>query len=590
MSRRIALVTRLRAGGAERRGGSEYASGGQTIQVAKIRLLAALLSVAAVVGVSFAAAGCWSPPGAQSPAKTPTAVVRVDGGSVRGFRSGKVSVYLGIPFAAPPVGRLRWRPPQPVRPWQGVKDCVRFAPSCPQQSVPGLGHRAVGPQSEDCLYLNVWSPAHAAGARLPVMVWIHGGGFVCGSSALAGGRGDSLSANGHVVVVSISYRLGIFGYFALSALSRESAHHVSGDYGVLDQIAALRWVRRNIAAFGGDPRRVTIFGESAGGQSVIGLLVSPLSRGLFARAIAESPRYEDQGIGLWSTRPLRAQVREGEAIAAALGAPAGPGQLEKLRGMSAARLLQAAAPAPRPLVEVFSEPPRPSFQPVIDGYVLPDEPWDMLRRGDWARVPVIVGSTRDEANMWFHGVPPALRVQAAAECRRRVAWYAGPLDGALQQWFAPTANGGFVQSTSRMMTVLEFNAAARYTAAWAARSGVPAYLYYFTWAPPGDPWGPMHGAELPYVFDTSLASRSSPLYGVERRLAAEVSGYWARFAATGNPNGGGAPTWPRYAAGPLRTLEIGVPTRTISGPYARPCLIANRLTNRQWPGHPSHIW
>ncbi len=228
-------------------------------------------------------------------AAAPSRVVQVDGGAIRGFRAGALSVYRGIPFAAPPVGALRWRPPQPVLPWRGVLECTRFRPACPQQDVPGIGLCAPGPYSEDCLYLNVWTPAHAPAERLPVMVWIHGGGFVNGSGSLAGGGPDWLSRYGRVVVVSISYRLGIFGYFALPALSRESSRHVSGNYGLLDQIAALRWVQRNIGAFGGDARRVTVFGESAGAQSVVSLLVSPLSRGLFARAVAESPRYEDRG-------------------------------------------------------------------------------------------------------------------------------------------------------------------------------------------------------------------------------------------------------------------------------------------------------
>jgi para-nitrobenzyl esterase len=359
-----------------------------------IRRLALTSCAISLLFAGLGVSGCGGS-SASTAALPASRVVAVDGGSVRGLRQGSVSIYKGIPFAAPPVGALRWHPPQPVKPWQGVRECVSYAPACPQQNVPGLGHRARGPQSEDCLYLNVWTPAHAAGERLPVMVWIHGGGFVCGSGSLPGRQAMSLSTRGHVVLVSINYRLGIFGYFALAALSRESADQVSGNYGLLDQVAALRWVHRNIAAFGGDPRRVTIFGESAGGQSVIALLVSPLSRGLFAGAIAESPRYEDQGIGTWSTRPLGVQVAEDEAIAAGLGAPAGPGQLTALRGLSPARLLKAATPAPRALAAVFSEPPHPSFQPVIDGHVLPDEPWDMLRRGDWARVPVIVGSNQD---------------------------------------------------------------------------------------------------------------------------------------------------------------------------------------------------
>ncbi len=544
---------------------------------------AAALGVVCLLAAILSGAGCGGGPSRDGgePALPTTGVVRVDGGDIRGSVDGSVSIYRGVPFAAPPVGPLRWRPPQPVRPWEGVRECVSFAPACPQQNVAGLAGRVSGPQSEDCLYLNIWSPAHAPGERLPVMVWIHGGGFVCGTASLPGRQAVSLSAGGRVVLVSVSYRLGIFGYLALSSLSRESADGISGNYGLLDQIAALRWVRRNIAAFGGDPRRVTVFGQSAGGQSVIALLVSPRSRGLFARAVVESARYEDRGIGLWATRPLAAQVREGEAIATGLGAPPGDGRLTALRSLGAARLLAAAAPAARPLPALFSEPPRPSFQPVIDGVVLPAEPQQMLRRGDWARVPVIVGSNGDEAGMWFRGEQPAQWAPSALECRRRAAWYAGRQYARLARWFSPSSNGGLVRSTSRMMTVLEFNAPARDTARWAARSGTRVYLYYFTWAPPGDAWGAVHGAETDYVFGAPPAGLpAGPAHAVEARLAAEMRGYWSRFAATGDPNGPGLPPWPRYGPGRERALEVGAATRAVAVPYLAACRVVDRLTRR----------
>jgi para-nitrobenzyl esterase len=218
-------------------------------------------------------------------------VVTLMEGRVSGRESGGVSTYLGIPYAAAPVGALRWRPPQPAKPWPGVRACTRFGASCIQGNAPDHPGKQSGAQSEDCLYLNVWTPARTSHERLPVMVWIHGGGFISGSGALPAPGGSMLARVEHVIVVSFNYRLGVFGFFALPQLSKESAHHVSGNYGLLDQMEALRWVRRNIAAFGGDPRRVMIFGQSAGGQSVIAQLVSPLSRGLFSRAAAESPRY-----------------------------------------------------------------------------------------------------------------------------------------------------------------------------------------------------------------------------------------------------------------------------------------------------------
>jgi para-nitrobenzyl esterase len=539
-----------------------------------------ILTVAAIAAVCLAACGRAATPrlpGEQA-AITLTPVVAVDGGSIRGLSEGSLTVFRGVPFAAPPLGALRWRPPQRVRPWHGVLDCLSFRPACPQQLVPGLGVTPPGPQSEDCLYLNVWTPAADPTERLPVMVWIHGGGFVCGTADIGSAAARTLCCGGRVVLVSVTYRLGIFGYFALPALSAESPHHVSGNYGLLDQVAALRWVRRNIAAFGGDPRRVTVFGESAGGQSVISLLVSPLSRGLFARAISESPRYEDQGIGLWATRPLAEQEREGEAIARSLGAPPGRGQAAALRRESAARLLKAAKAAPRSTAEFFSQPPRPSFQPVVDGWALPREPWAMLRSGDWARVPLLVGSNQDEANMWFHTVPWADAWTAAAACRRRIAWYAGSRYATLSRQFTSSRLDDLVAETSRMMTVLEFNAPAAFTARLAARSGTPAYLYYFTWAPPADPWGATHGAELPYVFGVPPPLwRPGAVRTTEGTLDRQMSSYWTAFAAGGDPNGQGRPRWPRYAAKDGRLLIIGQVTRAGPVPYAAACAVADRI-------------
>ncbi len=270
-------------------------------------------------------------------------------------------------------------------------------------------------------------------------------------------------------------------------------------------------------------------------------------------------------------------MREGQAIAATLAAPAGPGQLATLRRVSVARLLEAAAPAPRPIPAVFSEPPVPSFQPVIDGYALPDEPWAMLRRGDWARVPVMVGSNDDEVNMWFRSQPVADRLPAAVACRRRIRWYMGSEYSRFARSFPSTRYGTFAAATSRMMTVLEFNVPARFMALCAARSGAPAYLYYFTWAPPGDLWGACHGAELRYVFGAPFRTAAAgPTAAVERALAREVAGYWTAFAATGDPNGAGRPLWPSYAAGRGGALQIDALTRAVPDPYAAACATVER--------------
>ena len=540
-------------------------------------LLAGLLLVACGGQTGLGAPG--SPAVSTAPGAQPelTSSVRVDGGQISGLDEGAVRTFRGIPYAAPPVGDLRWRPPEPVRSWAGVRRCTAYGPSCVQGVAAVKSASTVDAQSEDCLYLNVWTPARTATERLPVMVWIHGGGFITGSGSLPAMYGEHLSGREHVVVVSMNYRLGVFGFFAHPALSAESAYGVSGNYGLLDQAAALRWVLRNIAAFGGDPRRVTIFGQSAGGQSVIAHLVSPLSRGLFARAIAESPRYEDRGVGVWSTLPLAEQEQEGQLICDEIGIAGGPGTLAALRAVPAGRLAAATAPAPTPLPLLFVQPPMPSFQPVVDGHVLPDEPWRMLRRGDWAHVPVLIGSNQDECNMWLTGVKPQNAQSVAQATRRQIGWFTGPDWDVLADQFPAPDPAELLPATSRMTTVLEFNATVRYTARRMASQNVAAYLYYFSRVPPGDAAGADHSSEIPYVFDSL-----TPTPGAERpaaadlRLAAQMSDYWAAFAATGDPNAPGRPRWPRYDLAADVLLRLDAPVGVAKAPYVAACGIAER--------------
>jgi para-nitrobenzyl esterase len=542
-------------------------------------LLATLLLVACGGQTGPSAAGSPAAATAAPVAQPkPTQPVRVAGGQISGLDDGAVRTFRGIPYAAPPVGDLRWRPPQPLRPWAGVRTCTAYGASCPQGGATAANEAMLDrQQSEDCLYLNVWTPAKTARERLPVMVWIHGGAFISGSGSLAATYGERLSGREHVVVVSLNYRLGVFGFFAHSALSAESAHGVSGNYGLLDQNAALRWVRRNIAAFGGDPRRVTIFGQSAGGQCVIAHLVSPLSRGLFAGAISESPRYQDRGVGIWSTLTLREQEQEGEDITDGLGIADGPGTLAALRKVSADRLLAETASGKQSLPGLFVQPPAPSFQPVVDGYVLPDEPWRMLRRGDWAHVPVIIGSNQDECNMWTTNVKPQAADTVAQATRHRLSWFTGPDWPVLAAQFPASDYDGLLPATSRMTTVLEFNATARYTARRVASQHVPAYLYYFSRVPPGDPEGAHHCAEIPYVFDSSNPANSAGRpESADLTLAGQMSHYWASFAATGDPNAPGQPRWPRYDLAADVLLRLDAPVAAAKAPYEAACAIAEQ--------------
>jgi para-nitrobenzyl esterase len=525
-----------------------------------------------------------SPAASSSATRVPpklTLPVAVDGGQVVGLREGALRIFRGIPYAAPPVGGLRWRPPQPVASWTGVKQCLAYGASCPQDVAVEDSESLVETQSEDCLFLNVWTPAKSAEERLPVMVWIHGGGFISGSGSLPPMYGRRFSGTENVVLVSVNYRLGVFGFFALPELSAESPQGVSGNYGLLDQNAALQWVRRNIAAFGGDPRRVTIFGQSAGGQSVIAHLVSPLNRGLFARAISESARYQDHGVGIWSTVSLAEQELEGSALCKTLGVAPGPRTLASLRKIPADILVTATAPAPSPLPLLFVQPPQPSFQPVVDGYVLPDEPWRLLSQGAWARVPLLIGSNQDECAMWTSSVKPQAADAVATAARRRVSWYAGPDWPVLDAQFPVADNGGLLPATSRLMTALEFNAPARYTARTVATQGVPAYLYYFSRVPPGKGQSAHHSAEIPYVFDSlNPAKAVGQPESADLALASRMADYWATFAATGDPNAPGQPRWPRYDPAADVLLRLDAPATAAKAPYVVACSLAEQANRR----------
>ncbi len=336
--------------------------------------------------------------------------VELDSGPITGERlkhdDVEIWVFRGVPYAAPPVGDLRWKPPQPVQSWSKPRACTSFGPSCPQ---PGQGGSfyidvlAVGSTDEDCLYLNVWSPAESSDERLPVMVWIHGGSFETGSGSMAIYDGRNLAARG-VVVVTINYRLGPFGFLAHPSLSAESPHGVSGNYGLLDQIAALEWIQRNIAGFGGDPGNVTVFGESAGAISILDLLVSPLASGLFHRAISQSGILLDDGFGVSTTGTLEQGESAGEAFAARLGVSDSSDALARLRTKTADELL-AAMTAVAPGTALLEQ--GLVWKPVADGYVLPDRPSRLWAAGERHNVPLLIGSNADEGNTFLSGLSVA---------------------------------------------------------------------------------------------------------------------------------------------------------------------------------------
>jgi len=460
-------------------------------------------------------------------------VLVTDTGALRGLASGQVTAFLGVPYAAPPLGPLRWRPPQAPAPWAGVRPARQFAPACMQTgvSMPGEAPPRI---SEDCLYLNVWTPAHRGPRPAAVMVWIHGGGYSNGATAMPLYWGDRLARKG-VVVVSLAYRLGPFGYLAHPELSAESADHASGDYGLMDQIAALKWVQRNIKAFGGDPDRVTIFGQSAGAMSVSLLVASPQARGLFQRAIAQSGGVFEP-LELAPGYFLPQAQRDGVAYATSLGAKS----IADLRALPAETLLGGKANA--------------VSHPVVGPPVLPISPYAAYVSGRQAQVPILIGSNADEARSLAD-----VSHLTAATFKSDLEHTWGQLPPSIVGAYPFTSDAGAIKAR------LDFERDLRFgwdMWAWARlQAGVanqPVFLYRFAQTPPFPAtspragWGASHFAELWYMFD-HLNQEPWAWSASDRRLARLMSSYWVNFARTGDPNGPGLPVWPAFD---LRTRQL----------------------------------
>jgi para-nitrobenzyl esterase len=478
-------------------------------------------------------------------------VVLTEQGGVRGLVNADQSrSFLGIPYAKAPVGTLRWRPPeQDTACWPAVRDATQWAPSCPQlvqeQGMPfDAGAPVVG--AEDCLTLNVFTPPASDGG-LPVMVFIHGGGNTGGSAAESTGMngvklydGSTLALRGNVVVVSMQYRLGALGFLALSQLDAESDAGVSGNYGLRDQQAALGWVKRNVARFGGDPSRVMLFGESAGAVDTCMQLGAPGAAGLFHRALVQS--------GSCNAPPIAEKRVEGATWLAATGCST----TDCLRALTPEQLIRAYPVQ----VVVGARKPEVSWQPVVDGHVLPVNPLDALRNGTANAVPVIIGHNTDETNLTM----PLITTEA--EYRTVVVGLVGPVlaDSVIQRY--PVATYGnprraLVQVTSDAFFGSQARQGSR--AAVLGRPVVPAWKYLFARAPIAIR-GAFHGVELAYVFQRFSALTPAPAAD-DLAVEASVLGYWTRFAATGDPNGGGAPNWPRVSSvEPTQRLDATVTT------------------------------
>jgi len=457
------------------------------------------------------------------------AVITVDGGQISGTSADGVRAYKGIPFAAPPVGELRWKAPQPVVAWSGVKQADAFGPQCMQQPYPANSPYATAPSptSEDCLYLNVWTAA-GAGDKRPVMVWIHGGAWTRGSGATPTYDGAALAKKG-VVVVTTNYRLGPFGFLAHPELTAESAHHSSGNYAILDHIAALTWVQKNIAAFGGNPANVTIFGESAGSWSVNVVQATPLAKGLFHRAIGES------GAQFARTARLADAEKGGAALATAVGADS----LKALRAVPADKILA---------VQSFRSGAN------VDGWVLPEDVRSIFTRKQQSDVPVLIGSN---ANEWTTLSNPAQFPKTLDEFNTRMAAQFPGLAAELNAVYPVKTDADIASAMLGLGRDQTFTLEMRTWARMVSAGGRKAFLYQFTRVPPGPnpAWGAYHASEIAYVFN-NLSSRPWAT-DADRRLADQMSSYWINFATAGDPNGKGLPTWAPYDAATEPYLDLG---------------------------------
>ena len=471
--------------------------------------------------------------------------IRVDGGLISGTTADGVTSYKGIPFAAPPVGELRWKAPQPVVAWEGIRQCNDFGPECPQAPYPqaSLFYSPPQKQSEDCLYLNVWTAAKANDKR-PVMVWIHGGALTRGTGATPTYNGTAFAKKG-VVLVTINYRLGPLGYLAHSELTAESPNHSSGNYGVLDQIAALKWVRKNIAAFGGDPGRVTIFGESAGSWSVNVLVASPLAKGLFHRAIGESG---GQFGPMTYLKEDRDKLPSAEKIGAAFAKAAGADSIKALRAVPAEKIVE--------LFNSNAEGRKFRSQPNVDGWVLPDEIRNIFARGKQNDVPVIVGSNANE--MTSLTTPLALP-KTMEEYRKRVETQYGEAAKEFEAVYPVKTDADISAAYLGILRDVTFTLPMRTWARAVATGRSKAYLYFFSHAPPNPNskyLGAYHAGEIAYVFNN--LNRQNPLMTeADAKLSEMMMSYWVNFATTGDPNGKGLLKWTPYDRNAEAYMDFG---------------------------------
>jgi para-nitrobenzyl esterase len=469
-------------------------------------------------------------------------VVKTENGQVSGYKSGEINIFKGIPFAAPPVGELRWKAPAPVKNWTGILKCDKFSASPMQRKpVPFMmwTEEFITPPenlSEDCLYLNVWTPAKSSKDKLPVFVWIYGGGFNSGSAACAVYDGEEMAKKG-IIFVSINYRVGVLGFMAHPGLSSESPDKASGNYGLLDQIAALVWIKKNIEAFGGDPQKVTIAGQSAGSMSVCALVASPLAKGLFRGAIAESGGI----LGGRMVNTLAAAEKSGLAFMEKMKT----NNIDELRKKTADELINANG----------------NFGPVTDGYVIPLDVFSAFKNGKFNDVTMMAGwVTGDGSIAGNHTVSPEMYQEEAAKVY-------GENSGTYLKYF-PGNTDDQVSTSTKLFGLMQFAGLPAFL--WAGFASKPAYLYEFSHVPVDKPdfpnYGAFHTSEVPFALHT-LHLWKRPWRDVDFAVEKTMNDYWVNFVKNGNPNGEGVPEWKVYDKPSGNVMEIGDQPKLIPGLY-----------------------
>ncbi|MET4685237.1 carboxylesterase/lipase family protein [Brevundimonas faecalis] len=491
---------------------------------------------AACLGLTFAAVGACAqgPVAAVSPAG-PSVEMRIAQGPIRGVDEGAVLSFKNIPYAAPPVGDLRWRAPRPAPRWTEVRDAGAYGDDCIQARPMWDDTQTRLPVSEDCLSLNVWTPKDHAGGPAPVIVWIHGGGFVMGSGSQPIFDGARLAARG-AVVVTFNYRLGRFGFFAHPALTAEAGDEPTGNYGLMDQVAALKWVHDNIAALGGDPTRVTVMGQSAGGGSVLQLMNIPQARGLFHRAVVQSGGGRDHWPALREAGGARSAESVGVAFATA----------QSLRDATTADLRSIPADKVKGRLDLLTPEKDTYSGPLVDGRFVVAQVMDAFARGAQADVPMIIGATDMEL-----GVVPALFRGMLADRTLE--------DAGLSRESLMAIYGDRDRLNTYMPSELTFIEPARRLAALDAGKGRPVWLYSFGYVPEGkrrDTAGAGHATDVPFSFDT-LDRMKGAFTEADQKIAAAMADYWVAFARDGRPDAAHQPAWPRYDARSDRALLIG---------------------------------